>query len=214
MFCAAVSAYHLTTAGGHPPKPSHKVYDSYIRHLPKNMCIEEQAMFLANTIWETSGFQFIEEIACKGGGCATGMYYGRGYIQLTWDYNYREASYSIYGDDRLLRDPSLVATVEGAWMTAFWFWTHKVTPVLAKADAVRSRSLGYSILVINGFLECNDSSSMTPKNRLVIYNAILKLWGIAQGSPGRITGCANQESEPAYWRQNAHQADGYLNSWY
>ena len=35
-------------------------------------------------------------------------YYGRGYMQLSWQYNYLAASKDLYGDDRLARNPDQV----------------------------------------------------------------------------------------------------------
>ncbi len=38
------------------------------------------------------------------------VYYGRGYIQLTWDFNYRPASQYLYNDENvLLNNPEIVA---------------------------------------------------------------------------------------------------------
>ncbi|KAL9708017.1 hypothetical protein quinque_011535 [Culex quinquefasciatus] len=67
----------------------------------------EVAMFLAQVIYESAGFHYREEIG--GASKKYAPYYGRGYIQLTWDYNYRAASRDIFGDERLMRDPGLVA---------------------------------------------------------------------------------------------------------
>lgn len=144
-------------------------------------------MFIANSIWETAGFQHVEEIACKTGSCTYGKYYGRGYIQLTWDYNYKQASQEIYKDDRLVRNPELVAQPEGAWRTAIWFWNKNVAPALKAANAVESYKLGYSVKKINGALECPANEKA--QNRLAIYNAVLDSWGIAKGNPGTLEGC-------------------------
>ena len=74
-----------------------------------------------------------KEIACAASKCPnsyrTGQekpgkyYYGRGYIQLTWLYNYQNCSMDMYGDLRLVDNPDLVSdTEEGAWGSAFWYW--------------------------------------------------------------------------------------------
>lgn len=187
QFCAAAAAYSKTTAGGSPPKPSQEVYNQYMNYVASAIPLKEQAMFLANSIWETGGLQYVEEIACKTGSCTYGKYYGRGYMQLTWDYNYKAASQEIYKDDRLVTNPALVAQPEGAWRTAIWFWTKNVSPAVKAAGAVDKYELGHSIKKINGALECpaNDKA----KNRLAIYNAILDAWGIAKGNPGTTAGC-------------------------
>lgn len=46
---------------------------------------------------------------------ATGKaYYGRGLVQLTWDYNYKKMSKIIYGDNRLYVDPDLALDLKTA----------------------------------------------------------------------------------------------------
>lgn len=46
---------------------------------------------------------------------ATGKaYYGRGLVQLTWDYNYKKMSKIIYGDNRLYVDPDLALDLNTA----------------------------------------------------------------------------------------------------
>lgn len=97
----------------------------------------ELAMFIAQVMKESDGLRAKEEYCSRtargcphannNGGAPGKKYHGRGYIQLTHAYNYKEASRAIYGDDRLLRNPELVATNEDvAWRTAFWFWKKNV----------------------------------------------------------------------------------------
>lgn len=187
QFCDAVDAYSVTSLGGHPPKPSLLTYQWYMAIVGRNMSISEQAMFLANVIWETAGLQFREELACMAGNCVYGRYYGRGYIQLTWDYNYRDASFAIFGDDRLLRTPDLAAQIDIGWKTALFYWRRHVTPRLEEHNAVERFLFGYTVMAINGAIECRPDSRET--ERLKIYNAILRLWRLRDNSPGRMTGC-------------------------
>lgn len=61
----------------------------------------ELAMFLAQILWESDGLKAKREYACISDGCPFSYkskedypgrsYYGRGYIQLTWYGNYRDA---------------------------------------------------------------------------------------------------------------------------
>lgn len=174
------------------------------------MGLVEQAMLLANLIWESTGFQYKEEIACKGtrrptARCPYGRYYGRGYIQLSWVQNYRTASQEIYGDDRLVQVPELVAKEDGAWRTAVWYWKWAVRPRLADHDALASLAFGHAVRAINGALECTLPSKNSilnrrwhPKrnfeaarNRLVIFNALLEDWGLVgeSGQLGTLEGC-------------------------
>lgn len=191
QFCTAVDAYSFTKAGGHPPVPSMRAYYNYLDIVARDMTLNEQAMLLANVVWETAGLQFIEEVACKSGNCTYGKYFGRGYIQLTWDYNYRRASFDIYGDDRLLRHPELVAQETDAWRTTLWYWKTHVSPVLKQHDAIDNFLIGYAVMAINGQLECRPKSNA--RERLRIYNGILEAWHIAEGPVGRMVGCLEEK---------------------
>lgn len=186
QFCAAVASYSKTTAGGTPPTPSQDVYNSYCQYVA-NMTIKEQAMFLANAIWETGGLQYLSELGCSDGSCSYGQYYGRGYLQLTWDYNYQAASTALYGDSRLMSNPDLAAQSPGSWQTALWYWNTSVHPTLVQNNAIDTYEFGYSVMEINGAIECPSSTSAN--NRLVIYNSILSGWNIASNNPGTLTGC-------------------------
>jgi len=146
------------TKEGHPD-PSY--YQGYIQSLPQAQITtkEEAAKFLAHEVWETLGFQFTREQYCMGhmAACATAypntkgkpgkVYYGRGMLQLTWDYNYAAASEALYQDDRLIQNPELVADDPViACATAAWFWSANVHNVAA--------TFGGTLKAINGALEC------------------------------------------------------------
>jgi hypothetical protein len=45
----------------------------------------------------------------------TNVYYGRGYVQLTWDYNYKSMSQNILSDDSMYCDPSRALSPEDAY---------------------------------------------------------------------------------------------------
>jgi putative chitinase len=62
-------------------------------------------------------------------------YHGRGLIQLTGKDNYRRCSQAVFGDDRLLENPDLLATPEGAVASACWYWTsHKCNQIADQND--------------------------------------------------------------------------------
>ena len=69
-------------------------------------------------------------------------YAGRGYIQLTGKYNYAAASKAIYGDDRLVKDPSLVEKPEVAAKTSVWFWQNRVSNKIKNFDNVKDVTKG------------------------------------------------------------------------
>ncbi|KAG5396337.1 hypothetical protein IGI04_018151 [Brassica rapa subsp. trilocularis] len=67
--------------------------------------------------------------------CAPGKtYYGRGPIQLSWNYNYAQCGQSLGLD--LLRQPETVSSNPTiAFRTALWFWVNNVRPELDKTLA-------------------------------------------------------------------------------
>lgn len=118
------------------PRPTTVQYNAFIQGLPKGLITskEEAAMALTQFLHESDGLRAKREYRCQFSGCpgeynnqgceSWGQYYyGRGYIQLSWCYNYRDASQGLFGDSRLIYDPDMVARDENvAWNTAFWFW--------------------------------------------------------------------------------------------
>jgi predicted chitinase len=164
----------------------------------------EAAMFLAQLWHESMGLEHKEEIACKsseaskaacdknypltaGKGKLGKHYYGRGYIQLTWDYNYEKASLALFNDTRLLDDPDSVAKSEElAWRTAAWYWKGHVH----EAAGVKEGKFGATTMAINGALECSSPQGeqlVKAKKRFEYYKTIMK----AIGETGTLdeTGC-------------------------
>ena len=92
----------------------------------------------------------------------------------SWDYNYKAASFDLFGDDRLLRNPEQVATNdEIAWSTTFWYWKKNVH----SAPGVQNGQFGSSTNAINGFLECRGSNSDKARKRFEIYKKCLLAFG-------------------------------------
>jgi len=124
---------NAVTSTGYPT-PSQYQYDVFVGSAgPKGSITtkQEAAMALVHFIHESDGLRAKREYRCENNGCpgeyesgcdvAGQDYYGRGYIQLTWCYNYGPASQDLFGDDRLLWDADMVAREETvAWDTAFW----------------------------------------------------------------------------------------------
>lgn len=196
QFKGCVAAYNLTSVSGFPTPPSEEVYSGYLKHIvASNYGPVEQAMLLANLIWESGGFQYREELTCQGTRfptpkCPYGKFYGRGYMQLTWENNYRAASMDIFKDLRLVENPALAATIDGSWFTAKWYWEKQVRPILLENNAIALLNFGYSVRAINGVIECKVLGNqiknqrfppkMNPKvayDRLAIFKAILRIIG-------------------------------------
>jgi hypothetical protein len=125
--------------------------------------LKELALLMGNMAHESGAFNFVEEIKCAGVNFATaecpyGLYHGRGYIQLSWDYNYREAA-NYLNNQRIFTDPNIVMndpTVN--WQTVQWFWVSRVQDTFRRSGY----TMGASVRAINGGLEC-DSGPINPQ---------------------------------------------------
>lgn len=167
------------------PTPTADQYNAFIKNAGPDGGITsktELAMFMAEIMWESGGLYYKAELACKDNNCAgsyvdnVGLsgkyYYGRGYIQLTWGANYKEASQALYNDDRLLQNPDTVATNEdAAWGVSYWYWKNKVKPTLAG-----TYKFGLATKAINGALECSGANTDKATKRYKIYTEILKVF--------------------------------------
>lgn len=183
------------------PEPVFDKYQSFSSQLLSRGGIDtkrEAAMFLAQILHESGGLQFKRELACIQTGCPGSypitpgvgipgkFYYGRGYIQLTWDYNYKAASFDLFNDDRLLKNPDLVSDNEEiAWATAFWYWKKNV----GISRDVKEGKFGASTNLINGNLECRGNNQDKARKRFEIYKIVLKSFNINE-QPNE-TGCYN-----------------------
>ncbi|RQO61147.1 chitinase [Paucibacter sp. KBW04] len=89
--------------------------------------------------------------------CAPGQqYYGRGPIQLSWNYQYKKAGEALGLD--LWADPDRVARdAKVAWQTALWYWMTQPGPNIRSAHAafVNGGGFGETTRSINGVLECD-----------------------------------------------------------
>lgn len=65
-------------------------------------------------------------------------YRGRGFTHLTFKDNYAQASENVFGDDRLVRDPDLAATLPVAAEIAGWYWQSRKCNVHADRDELES----------------------------------------------------------------------------
>jgi hypothetical protein len=123
-------------------------------------------------------------------------YHGRGPIQVSWNYNYGQASEFLYGDKNiLLKAPELVlASGDVAFMTAIWFWmypqgttpaghdimTGKWKPNAADIAAGRDQSrFGATINVVNGVQECGHGTDERAADRVGHFKWFSGIFGIS-----------------------------------
>ncbi|GJS10857.1 putative reverse transcriptase domain-containing protein [Tanacetum coccineum] len=101
-------------------------------------------------------------------------YYGRGPIQLSWNYNYGPAGSSIGFDG--LNNPETVATDPIiSFRTALWFWMNNVHSVI-----LSGQGFGATIRAING-MECDGGDPDTVTAHVGYYNQYCSQLGVAPG---------------------------------
>lgn len=155
---------------------------------------QEAAAFLANVSHETGGLVYIVEQntanyphycdTSQPYGCPAGndQYYGRGPIQLSWNFNYKAAGDSLGID--LLNNPSLVAQDPAvSWKTGLWYWNTQSGPgTMTPHDAmVNGRGFGETIRSINGSIECNGGNPAQVQSRVDAYARFAGVLGVDPG---------------------------------
>ncbi|MET7633489.1 glycoside hydrolase family 19 protein [Streptomyces sp. NPDC005078] len=156
---------------------------------------QEAAAFLANVSHETGGLVYVVEQNtanyphyCDTGqpyGCPAGQsaYYGRGPIQLSWNFNYKAAGDALGID--LLGNPYLVEqNASVAWKTGLWYWNTQNGPgtMTAHNAMVNGAGFGETIRSINGSLECNGGNPAQVQSRIDRYQAFVQILGATPGS--------------------------------
>ncbi|MFI9380674.1 glycoside hydrolase family 19 protein [Kutzneria sp. NPDC052558] len=154
---------------------------------------QEAAAFLANVSHETGGLVYITEIDKSGNYCDTSQsygcpagtyaYYGRGPLQLSWNFNYYAAgnylSLNLLGNPYLVeQDPSV------AWQTGLWYWFTGTgaTNTASHTAMVNGQGFGATIRAINGGLECDGHNTAQMQDRVNLYQQYAALLGVSPGS--------------------------------
>ncbi|CAM6120882.1 unnamed protein product [Calypogeia fissa] len=169
----------------------------------KECALRELAAFAAHVQQETGGLVYITEIDKSGNYCdptsvqypcaKNQLYYGRGPVQLSWNFNYGAASPAVRADilahpNRVAMDPVL------AFKTALWFWTTpsgsipsihdvitgKYVPTEQDIKLGRLDGFGLTIDIINGELECGKATPQAA-NRVTYFLQFSSLLGVDPG---------------------------------
>lgn len=151
----------------------------------------EIAAYFAHASHETGSFCKIEEDDgasknyCNNTNtqypCVPGKnYYGRGPLQLTWNYNYGAAG------DRVgfngLNNPEIVASDPlTSFKASLWYWMTNVHSVITSGQG-----FGATINAINGDLECGGKQPDKVNSRINLYVDFCNQLGVA---PGDNLGC-------------------------
>ena len=155
---------------------------------------QEAAAFLANVAHETGGLVYIVEQntanyshycdTSRSYGCPAGQsaYYGRGPIQLSWNFNYKAAGDALGID--LLDNPNLVQTDAAvAWKTGLWYLDTQSGPgTMTPHNAmVNGAGFGETIRSINGSIECNGGNPAEVQDRVNDYLSFTSVLGVPAG---------------------------------
>ncbi|WP_327426333.1 MULTISPECIES: glycoside hydrolase family 19 protein [unclassified Streptomyces] len=156
---------------------------------------QEAAAFLANVSHETGGLVYVVEQNTanyshycdwsQSYGCPAGQsaYYGRGPIQLSWNFNYKAAGDALGID--LLNNPYLVQNdASVAWKTGLWYWNTQTGPgtMTGHNAMVNSAGFGQTIRSINGSLECDGKNPAQVQSRVDAYQRFVQILGTTAGA--------------------------------
>ncbi|KAH9615493.1 hypothetical protein KSS87_020946 [Heliosperma pusillum] len=172
----------LNAIGGYPQFGTSGSNDDNLREI---------AAFFAHVAHETGRFCHIEESdgAVSDSYCdptttqqypcnPNKKYYGRGPLQLSWNYNYGAAGQSI-GFDGLNAPETVANDVVTSFKTALWFWMNNVHSVL-------NQGFGATIRAINGAVECNGGNPGEVNDRIQLYQQYCGVFGV---DPGQNLSC-------------------------
>lgn len=102
-------------------------------------------------------------------------YYGRGPIQLSWNFNYGPAGKAIGFDG--LNDPDIVSRDSLiAFKTALWYWMNTCHPLV-----ISGQGFGATIRAINGPLECDGGNPEPVARRVQYYVEYCQQLGVHTG---------------------------------
>jgi len=106
--------------------------------------------------------------------CVPGKkYYGRGPLQISWNYNYgpagRDIGFNGLGDPNRVAQDAVIA-----FKTALWFWMNNVHRVM-------SQGFGATTRAINGALECNGNNAAQMNARVGYYKQYCQQLGVDPG---------------------------------
>ncbi|KAJ3061755.1 hypothetical protein HDU99_005456 [Rhizoclosmatium hyalinum] len=133
-----------------------KLYDGITQGLGISLAgLGELALLLGNMAWESGNFEVTIEQGCGDGSCPGGSkYFGHGFIQLTWEANYRAAADALGRPDIVDHPENVSNDADTDWAVSGWYWIQRVQPALQ----ANGYTIGASVKEINAGYECNGNS--------------------------------------------------------
>ncbi|EPS66639.1 hypothetical protein M569_08138, partial [Genlisea aurea] len=168
-FLQAVGAYQGfgTTGSSDDAKREIAAFFANVAHETGSLCYTEESNGPSKNYCDRSFTQW----PCnpnKG-------YYGRGPLQLSWNYNYGSAGQSIGFDG--LNNPDIVAQDPViTWKTALWYWMNNCHGLITSGQG-----FGSTIRAINGAIECNGGNPATVTSRVNYYTSFCGQLGVDPG---------------------------------
>ncbi|XP_057771337.1 chitinase 6-like [Salvia miltiorrhiza] len=153
-FVEAAAAYPSFGTIGSPDDSKREIaaFFAHVAHETEKMCFIE----------ETGGQTFCNATVAKWPCAANKRYYGRGPLQLTWNYNYGEAGEAIGFNG--LSNPEIVATDPLiSFKASLWFWQQN-----SHNPFVSGKGFGATIRAINS-IECNGGNAGQVASRVNYY---------------------------------------------
>jgi len=167
-----------------------KKFPSFASEGTQDQRKQELAAFFGNVARETGELRYIEQIAkdlyCSPGAypCTPGQqYYGRGPLQISWNYNYGACGTALGLD--LLNNPGLVASNPTvSWQTALWFWTQSNPTGVGTCHSamLEGKGFGMTIRIINGGVECDGKATDAVQDRISHYQSYCAIFSVLAGS--------------------------------
>src|SRR5262249_3541992 len=123
---------------------------------------------------------------CPAGSCA---YYGRGPLQLSWNFNYKAAGdaigYNLLGDPYAAENNAAIS-----WQASDWFWMTQAGggPMTSHNAILQSNGgggFGFTIRAINGGLECpsvGGGNTSSRDSRVNNYKYFCDQLGVSYGN--------------------------------
>ena len=149
------------------------------------------------------GLVFLNEISGGAYNTASGdfpgaggqSYFGRGPMQLSWNYNYGRFSQFLYGNSTILNNPGeLSSNGITSFMSAIWFWMtpqcpkpschqvmqgiHDETAVSYAKSKMSKKGFLHTVNIINGAIECRSTANLDKVQlRADLYSYFLDILG-------------------------------------